>query len=99
MARPAPSAAANGSLTRSTRCAPAASDSRFKLSISTGVAPFGTQMTIWERLIQRRSVATSMKWRRISRAASKWAMTPSRSGRMTSIVDGTRPSMPRALSP
>jgi len=96
---PAPSAAANGSRTISTRSAPADCASRTSASISTEVAPNGTQTTRTLRDKRRPCEAIRMKCRNIARAASKSAITPSRNGRTTWMNSGDRPIMVRARSP
>jgi hypothetical protein len=66
---------------------------------STGVAPVGTQMTIWGEISAGRGSTLRMNCLIISSATSKSAMTPSRSGRMTSMLRWVLPSMVLASAP
>ena len=98
--KPAPAAAATGSSTICTvhrgRTAPAAAASERR---STQVAPPGTQTTAPVRSRPRRSRARCRKPCSIAVAASRSAMTPSRSGCTTSTPCGSLPASASAASP
>lgn len=96
---PAPMAAAIGSAIRPALRAPADSTDWRMARFSTGVAPWGTQTMILglEKLVRRNTFL--MKCLIISSALSKSAITPSRIGRMASMLPGVRPSISLASSP
>jgi hypothetical protein len=97
--RPAPIAAAIGSGTRKTRRAPALSALSWIARCSTAVEPEGTQMITLGEAKPRRGWTRRMKCLIISSATSKSAMTPSRKGRMASMLPGVRPTICFASSP
>ena len=96
---PAPMAAAMGSAISPALRAPADRTDWRMARFSTGVAPCGTQtITLGlEKLVRRNTFL--MKCLIISSALSKSAMTPSRIGRMASMLPGVRPSISLASSP
>ena len=99
MGIPAPIAAAMGSAIKPARLAPAERTDWRMARFSTGVAPWGTQTMIlgFEKLDLR--CTFRMKCLIISSATSKSAITPSRMGRMASMLPGVRPSISFASSP
>ena len=66
---------------------------------STAVEPDGTQTMIMGLAKERRLCTLRMKCLIISSATSKSAMTPSRIGRIASILPGVRPSIILASLP
>ena len=96
---PAPIAAAIGSSIRNTRRAPALSADSWIARRSTAVDPEGTQMITRGLAKPRRLCTLRMKCLIISSATSKSAMTPSRSGRIASMLPGVRPTICLASSP
>ena len=97
--RPAPIAAAMGSSIRKTRRAPALSVDSWMARLSTAVDPEGTATMICGLAKLRRLCTFRMKCLIISSATSKSAITPSRNGRIASILPGVRPSIILASSP
>ena len=97
--RPAPIAAAIGSSIRNTRRAPALSALSWIARRSTAVEPEGTQMIIRGLAKPRRGCTRRMKCLIISSATSKSAITPSRNGRIASMLPGVRPTICLASSP
>ena len=97
--RPAPIAAAIGSSIRNTRLAPALSADSWIARRSTAVEPEGTQTITCGLAKLRRLCTLRMKCLIISSATSKSAITPSRSGRIASMLPGVRPSICLASSP
>ena len=96
---PAPIAAAIGSSIRNTRRAPALSADSWIARRSTAVDPEGTQMITRGLAKPRRLCTLRMKCLIISSATSKSAITPSRSGRIASMLPGVRPTICLASSP
>ncbi len=96
---PAPMAAAMGSAMSPARRAPAESTDWRIARFSTGVAPWGTQTMILGLEKVERLCTLRMKCLIIASAVSKSAITPSRMGRMASMLPGVRPSMSLASSP
>ena len=66
---------------------------------STAVEPLGTQTMIMGLAKERRLCTLRMKYLIISSATSKSAMTPSRIGRIASMLPGVRPSIILASLP
>ena len=99
MGMPAPMAAAIGSAISPALRAPADRTDWRIARFSTGVAPCGTQTMTLGLVIELRRIALRMKCLIISSALSKSAMTPSRIGRMASMLPGVRPSISLASSP
>ena len=96
---PAPMAAAMGSSIRNTSRAPADSADSRTARFSTWVMPDGTAMMIRGRTKVRRLCTLWMKWRSMASVTSKSAMTPSRIGRMATMLPGVLPSIFLASMP
>ena len=99
MGNPAPIAAAMGSSMRKTSLAPADSADSRTARFSTWVIPEGTQAITRGLIKVRRLFAFLMKYRSITSATSKSAMTPSFIGRIASMCPGVRPSIILASCP
>ena len=96
----APIAAAIGSSISHTCEAPAFDAASRIARRSTEVEPEGTQITIWGQRMKRRWPCTlRMKCLIISSAMSMSAITPSRSGRIASMLPGVLPIISLASSP
>ena len=91
--RPAPIAAAMGSSIRKTLRAPADSAASITARFSTGVIPDGTAITIRDLTNLRLPCTLSIKWRSIASVTSKSAITPSRIGRIATMLPGVFPNM------
>ena len=92
MSMPAPMAAARGSSMRKTRRAPAWMPASTTARSSTSVMPEGTQMTT-RGLKRRKEAAFRINSLSIRSVMSKSEMTPSRRGRMATMLPGVRPSI------
>ena len=97
--RPAPIAAAIGSSMRWTSLALTRKPLSRTARRSTCVISDGTPITSRGRRQAERPIALRTKWTSIFSAASKSAITPSRSGRTARMFGGVRPSISCASSP
>ena len=96
---PTPIAAAIGSVTMNTSRTPAFSaESRSARSLDSLISD-GTAITVRGRTNALRPCARVMNVRSISSAMPTFSITPSLSGRMTSMFSGARPSMDLASMP
>ena len=99
--RPAPIAPAIGSSIRNEERAPAATAASCTARFSTSVAPEGMPITTRGFGIPspKRSCTERMKYCSIRSVTAKSEITPSRSGRTATIVEGVRPTISFASSP
>ncbi len=92
-------AAAMGSSIKWTSRAPAWEALSRTARCSTSVTPEGTEMMMRGLARPLRWCTFLMKWRSIRSVTSKSAITPSRMGRMATMLPGVRPSMALASDP
>ena len=97
--RSAPIAAAIGSSIKNILRAPADPADSLTARFSTGVIPEGTAITILGLTNARRRCTLRIRYRSIASVISKSAITPSRIGRITTILPGVLPSIFFASKP